>query len=277
MTANSNDTMNLAAAATSTYSSTFNANAIPSEGTNGSSAASNMNLPSMSTYNMNLSPTSIYNTNLPPRSSYNIPAAWSAEKRPRLSDIFMSLAEGRFENENFDAPPTRFMELQSRTDLPIVRFPSLDPRQKRNSAKRRKRDKQIPLHNMTTVTDKMSAILYRQMNINERNDSMVNGRPHSSLLGQDHEQKFGEQSSNSMEQDVVSDSDNLKSSGEEENLHGTATEEQLTGIATEEQLTGIATEEQLTGTATEEQLTGIATEEQLQGRAAQQGRDDASV
>ena len=102
MAANSNDTMNLAAAATSTYSSTFNANLIPSEGTNGSSAASNMNLPSTSTYNMNLPPTSIYNTNLPPRSAYNIPAAWPAEKRPRLSDIFMSLAEGRFENENFE-------------------------------------------------------------------------------------------------------------------------------------------------------------------------------
>jgi hypothetical protein len=62
-----------------------------------------------------------------------------------------------------------FVEMQKTGGVYAGKFPSLDARHKRNSAKRRKRDKQIPPHKMTTMMTIMAARFQKMPKIKSHN------------------------------------------------------------------------------------------------------------
>jgi hypothetical protein len=62
-----------------------------------------------------------------------------------------------------------FVEMQRTGGVYPGKFPSLDSRHRRNSAKRRKRDKQVPPHKMTTMMTTMAARFQKMPKIKSHN------------------------------------------------------------------------------------------------------------
>jgi hypothetical protein len=62
------------------------------------------------------------------------------------------------------------------------RFPSLDPRIKRNAVKRMNREKSVPVHHLSTSTDMLSAILKERKPVVEPVEKRPVGRPRKPVV-----------------------------------------------------------------------------------------------
>jgi hypothetical protein len=93
-----------------------------------------------------------------------------------IRDVLMTIADsyppfcvGDPVSPNDTTTADTFSSIVGSTDpYPFPRFPSLDPRHKRNFYKRRKREKQPPLHNLVTFTTMMQPAFSKLPKIKRR-------------------------------------------------------------------------------------------------------------